>query len=718
MTHAPLLLGAVAPIWDGLEFFGPYHMLIGDYVRSGRFLLWNPFIAFGSPDAIEPQLGAFSPVVSLFGLIFGGSRHGFEIYWLVMWVLGPLGLLRLAGHLATPVWGAYAAAVSWAMCGFYTGHAEHTAWITSLSSLPWILWRLDVSATGERTWPAVQAGAIWGLSALAGYPGLVFLNACFAAVWTLGRSRRPVHGLMALAAMAVTGVLVLCPAYVGFAIEGRGYSHRAGPLPFEVAVESNALHPLAILTLFNPAFALADVFDYTDVSSRSLYVGPVVMVLGIVALAARRSAFRWLLLVTGFVCLTAAFGRALPVRGWLYDWLPPTRYFRHAAMFRAYPMLVMTVLALFGATDIESTHDAATRRMSAAFNAGCAFAAIAVATVLTATVVDPALTLGNLVSQMQSVGGWGLLCILCLGVAVALHRSDEARPHRYRRAKTMLPIALATLATADALASAYVMRPIMYGTATMQWSDLDAQRVSGVTLTAHGLRRVIDNGNDFTFAPKIPAASGYAPLTGPLVREYMSEPVLLDAAVGTDRLWFSPVVSEVARNSACLAELRAAAKRLGAPPFVIHRRAAMEGAAVAATTDCRTAIANLPVAERLPGGVVQIDTYSPERLQMRVRVEQSGWLLVTDSWGRGWTAVVNRQPAEVVGGNFLFRAVRVGPGLNRIDFRYRPFGYPWLLAVSWGTLAIVLIVTVRRHTSARVRIGARLDDRLPAASRR
>ena len=143
------------------------------------------------PDAIEPQLGAPLAPRLVLRPLFGGSRHGFEIYWLFVWVLGPLGLLRLARHLGSPVWGAYAASVAWAMCGFCTGHAEHTAWIATMSSLPWMLWRLDVAVTGERTWPAVEAGALWGLSALAVYPGLVFLNAGFAVVWGLGRSRRP-----------------------------------------------------------------------------------------------------------------------------------------------------------------------------------------------------------------------------------------------------------------------------------------------------------------------------------------------------------------------------------------------------------------------------------------------------------------------------------------------------------------------------------------------
>ena len=99
------------------------------------------------------------------------------------------------------------------------------------------------------------------------------------------------------------------PGDASFAVEGRGYSHRAGPLPFEVAVESNALNPLAMVTLLAPGFALADVNHYTDISSRSLYVGPVVMVLAVVALTARRSLFRWLLLAAGLARSAAALAR-------------------------------------------------------------------------------------------------------------------------------------------------------------------------------------------------------------------------------------------------------------------------------------------------------------------------------------------------------------------------------------------------------------------------
>lgn len=693
--HAPLLLGYASPIWDAREFFGPYQMLIGDYVRSGRLLLWNPFTSFGSPDAIEPQVGAFSPLTNLFGLAFGGSPRGFETYWLFVWLMGPLGVLRLARHLGIPPWGAYSVAAAWALSGFYSGHAEHTAWLASVSPLPWILWRLDVSVRNAQTWPAVEAGAVWGLSALAGYPGLIFLNACFAAVWAIGRSRRPTHTAISLAVMGVTGLAVLSPTYMSFLIKGRGYSHRAGALPFDVAVTSNALHPLTLVTLTSPALALANVYDYTDISMRSLYVGTVTPVLAAIAVCSANTRFRWLLLAAGLVFVTAALGESLPVRGWLYDWVVPTRYFRNAAMFRIYLMLVLAVLALLGAADIQSTLEAAERPRRVVFLIGAGTCVVALGVWIVVTRTIPALSSGGTVATMQPIVGWGTLFVACL--LVALH------PTSLR----MLPAALVIIATTDAVASAYVMRPIMYGAPHSDWQDLDGERVSQVDLTSRGLARVADHGNNSAFAAKVLAASGYAPLTGPLVREYVSEPVLLDAAVGVDRLWFSPTALRVERSSACLAALREAAAKMGAPPLVIHPPTAMDDP-VAEARDCRSPIGAQPAASRIRSNALHLIRYTPGHLHMRAYVPESGWLLVTDSWSRGWTAVVNGRPAEVAGGNFLFRALRVGPGSNTVEFRYRPFGYPWLLAVSWTTLAVVLAVSLRRR--GRVRGGLVVED--------
>jgi hypothetical protein len=185
--NARLIAGKTAPIWDAWAFYGAEFSLVADHARAGHFLLWDPWVNGGTPDHADPTVGAASPILIGVAAISGGKQAGFVAYWLLVWFLGPLGLLLLGRHLGAPAWGAFIVAAGFAFCSFYTGHAEHTSFVYSYSFLPWFIWRFDKALASKRLFPALQAGALWGLSALGGYPQLTFLSACFLCLWGLGR---------------------------------------------------------------------------------------------------------------------------------------------------------------------------------------------------------------------------------------------------------------------------------------------------------------------------------------------------------------------------------------------------------------------------------------------------------------------------------------------------------------------------------------------------
>jgi uncharacterized membrane protein YfhO len=88
---------------------------------------------------------------------------------------------------------------------------------------------------------------------------------------------------------------------------------------------------------------------------------------------------------------------------------------------------------------------------------------------------------------------------------------------------------------------------------------------------------------------------------------------------------------------------------------------------------------------------VDVIQYEPENLAFTVDAPSDGWLLVTDRWARSWQAMVNGRRTRIYRGNFIFRAVRVVRGPNRIEFSYHPRGFPALVALSWGTLLLAAV---------------------------
>ena len=182
---------------------------------------------------------------------------------------GRSGLLLLARHLGAPAWGAFLVGLGYCFCGFYTAHAEHTTVLYSFSFVPWFIWRFDVALTSFRFRPAAQAGALWGLSALGGYPAIVILGGGMLFLWGLGRCCSSRNGdklitgdqpiwsrfrftFFALATVFCVGVLIMAPTYVAFFREGLGYTERAGALPRWLAIAGNALDPRALATFASP----------------------------------------------------------------------------------------------------------------------------------------------------------------------------------------------------------------------------------------------------------------------------------------------------------------------------------------------------------------------------------------------------------------------------------------------------------------------------------
>jgi hypothetical protein len=197
--------------------------------------------------------------------------------------------------------------------------------------------------------------------------------------------------------------------------------------------------------------------------------------------------------------------------------------------------------------------------------------------------------------------------------------------------------------------------------------------------------------------------NSYSTEKNPFHLGMIHDPVLKRMATGTERIWFSKEIAHVPPTEYWFAAFLRRAEMLGAPPLIIHwpnelLRNVEQDTSYQVTAADLAAIARLPAAERIGSKVLR---YRPEELVLDVRTAAEGWLLVTDRWARSWQVEVNGRPTAVYGGNFIFRAIRVSAGQNRVRFTYRPFGFPWLVGLSWGTMALVVVYTVHAAVSRR-----------------
>lgn len=104
------------------------------------------------------------------------------------------------------------------------------------------------------------------------------------------------------------------------------------------------------------------------------------------------------------------------------------------------------------------------------------------------------------------------------------------------------------------------------------------------------------------------------------------------------------------------------------------------------------------------GSTVSFVEDGPHRVALDVTACGPGYLVLSDAYYPGWRATAGGRQVPVWRANFMFRAVAVGGGAQRVEFRYAPASFTAGLAISVLSL-LGAVVALRRRPGA----GRRLE---------
>jgi hypothetical protein len=135
--------------------------------------------------------------------------------------------------------------------------------------------------------------------------------------------------------------------------------------------------------------------------------------------------------------------------------------------------------------------------------------------------------------------------------------------------------------------------------------------------------------------------------------------------------------------------------------FVVSSAAPLDGnrSALAAlkATDLSRIVLLEQLSETEPGEGhrdATIIEYRPNRVIVDVGGGSGGYLVLTDVWFPGWTCTVDGQSAEVLRGDYIFRAVRIPDGARTVVFRFEPQSYQNGTNISCISLGVLCGVTL------------------------
>jgi hypothetical protein len=90
----------------------------------------------------------------------------------------------------------------------------------------------------------------------------------------------------------------------------------------------------------------------------------------------------------------------------------------------------------------------------------------------------------------------------------------------------------------------------------------------------------------------------------------------------------------------------------------------------------------------------RFQSYEPLCVTLSGTMKTGGFLVLADSFYPDWQVYSNNKRGTVFRGNYLFRAIPLGPGYHRIEMIYYPYSFMFGMYISCFTLLILIFFIV------------------------
>lgn len=674
-------------IWNG-ELPGRAHF--GAFVREhGTLPNWSSLGCGGGPSfgGEEPfSLLLFSQ------LPVAAALDALLIAWLLVAAHGGYSFARRIGA-SRP--GAWLAGFSFALSGYLVMQLKHLGIVGTVVWLPLGFLCLDHALSpvifARRVLWLCGFALVFGAQVLAGFPQSAYICAIAYGAYSLYvvLARVPAPGerfvgrvvlpLLAAACSVTLGALIGAVLLLPLGALGA-VSDRGGGNTFEWASQLN-YNPANALTFLVP-YINGDVADGTY-KARSLfwedygYVGAATFLLAIYA-AVRHWRVPRVRFFVGLAlgCYLLVLGPATPVFRIAFEVIPGFSLFRFPTRFLVVVDFCLCVLAALGLSHLPGDLLPWFRRAGGERVLPLLMVALCIGTeldlILHQSHQNPMVQASSWFQPPTTVN--------------ALRREPGGPPRVFTpfHMEYHLAANVAAQGWAD-LRPYYALRELLQPNSNLYWNIASADCYAGISA-----RWVVDTWGDHsrgsllvykTLRANIPLRRiETKPVFVSLMRAYGVTHVISPLAIpaleprvplGEDdtldvNLYRVPGARRVrvVEHAVVAADTAAAVRELFDDRF--------EPDAVVVLSEAPAQLASPPAVRREPaaGGSARIEHEHDAELIVHATAPRGGYLVVSDTFFPGWTATVDGTPAPIYRANLSVRAVPLGPGSHRVQFRY------------------------------------------------
>jgi hypothetical protein len=347
--------------WDIMDITLPWNYYITECLANGELPLWNPFLNGGFS-----QMGindTWNPITWLIGWIFGYDAVVIQFQYLGHLFFSGIGFYHLGQYFGWSRTTRLLTASSFMLSGFMIGNAQHLGWTIGASWLPWLFLSYKKWENDPSVLRSVSLATIAALMFLGSYPGVfvgaVYILLClfvFRVIQVYGQRNfsflKKIMGSSFLS--GVTFLMLTLVAWVSM-LRLSVHINRGDSFSLESALSGSLPHE-AISTFLFPFASVSNMVMWgNDWTLVNCYWGLLPFCFLIFSLFQKlfdrqgenilvRN--RWYLF-GGILFFAIAMGDDLPLRGWMYKFIPLMDIFRFPTYFRIFGIFFLLIASGF-----------------------------------------------------------------------------------------------------------------------------------------------------------------------------------------------------------------------------------------------------------------------------------------------------------------------------------------------------------------------------------
>jgi len=340
--------------WDVIDVVFPFRFHFSECIQSGNFPFWNPYQQTGVPFYADLQVPTYYPELLLVSLFTGYGICTMNILFVLYVFISAVGAYKLSFYFNRDHIASFFTGMVYALSGYTVAHGQHFFLLVGAAWMPFvILYYLKLNEDRQLI-NVFKCGVFLFLMFSGGYQAisiflLYFLLLLFFYFIIREIKKKNIRNAFSIFRyniyLAFVTILFCLPLIISTLDVLFSVERLESGVNIQKAL-SGGLSPGSLLSFIFPfATVKNNEFFGTDISVRNIYFGIIPLIFFLTAVFKKRSILEYLFLVFGIIVFTSAMGGFLPVREFMFRYIPFMNLYHTTPYVSIFAILVFAVIS-------------------------------------------------------------------------------------------------------------------------------------------------------------------------------------------------------------------------------------------------------------------------------------------------------------------------------------------------------------------------------------